>query len=175
MVGKGPGEMGRGGMITKLAAARIAARSGAHTVIVNGQLNNVLAAVTAGDNVGTLLVASMTPLDARKRWIAGQLKVKGELELDAGAVRALRHRGVSLLAVGTVAVRGRFSRGDVVRCVDGQRTSVAQGLVNYSSEEIAKLLGVGSDDIAERLGYCAEPELVHRDNLVVLTAAGGQS
>jgi glutamate 5-kinase len=125
--------------------------------------------VLEGADVGTLLFASMNPLDARKRWIAGQLKVKGELELDPGAVDALRRRGVSLLPVGVSAVRGRFVRGDVVRCVDADGLSIAQGLVNYSSEEAARLLKAGSDEIVERLGYAAEPELVHRDNLVLLS------
>lgn len=171
MVGTGSAGLGRGGMVTKLAAARIAARAGAHTVIANGHVVDVLGRLLAGDGIGTLLVASMTPLDARKRWIAGQLRVKGEVELDAGAVAALQRSGVSLLSVGVVAVRGGFSRGDVVRCVDASRRPVAQGLVNYSSVETAKLLGANSEDISARLGYSAEPELMHRDNLVMLTAA----
>ena len=171
MVGKGSGALGRGGMVTKLAAARIAARSGAHTVIANGQSEGVLRSVLGGSASGTLLVASMTPMDARKRWIAGQLKVKGEVELDVGAVAALQRRGVSLLPVGAIAVKGQFSRGDVVCCVASDGKAVAQGLVNYSSEETEKLLGASSEDIASRLGYSAEPELIHRDNLVVLTAA----
>ncbi|MFP6817327.1 MAG: glutamate 5-kinase [Pseudomonadales bacterium] len=170
MAGNDPGLMGRGGMVTKLAAARIAARAGAHTVIANGRTEDVLGCLFAGDAIGTLLVASMTPLDARKRWIAGQLKVKGEVELDAGAVAALQRSGVSLLPVGVVAVRGEFSRGDVVCCVDAEHNAVAQGLVNYSSAETAKLLAANSDEISERIGYSAEPELIHRDNLVVLSA-----
>ncbi len=171
MAGSTVGSLGRGGMVTKIKAARIAARSGAHTVITSGRTEDVLGRVLAGADVGTLLNASMNPLDARKRWIAGQLKVKGELELDPGAVDALRSRGVSLLPVGVAAVRGRFARGDVVRCVDAAGLAIAQGLVNYNSEEAARLVGAGSDEIAERLGYSAEPELVHRDNLVLL--AGG--
>ena len=174
MVGKGAGALGRGGMFTKLAAARIAARAGAHTVIANGQSANVLGNVLGGERVGTLLVASTTPLDARKRWIAGQLKVKGEVQLDAGAVNALQRRGVSLLPVGAVAVRGRFSRGDMVCCVGADGSVVAQGLVNYGSDEVAKLLGASSGDIAAHLGYSAEPELIHRDNLVVLTARSSE-
>jgi glutamate 5-kinase len=174
MASQGVGALGRGGMVTKLAAARIAARSGAHTVIANGHSADVLGRVLAGDGVGTLLVASMTPMDARKRWIAGQLKVKGEVELDAGAVTALQRRGVSLLPVGVVAVRGTFSRGDVVCCMDANGRPIAQGLVNYDSEETAKLLGASSEEIAARLGYSAEPELMHRDNLVMLSAAVGR-
>ncbi len=168
MVAGGPGDMGRGGMLTKLKAARIAARSGADTVIAGGRAPGVLGRVLAGDGVGTLLTASILPLDARKRWIAGQLRAKGELVLDAGAVAAVTQRGVSLLPVGVVAVRGRFDRGDVVRCLDAGDEVVAQGLVNYSSAEAERLIGAASSEIAERLGFSLEPELVHRDNLVVL-------
>lgn len=169
MAGSTVSSLGRGGMVTKIKAARIAARSGAHTVITSGRTKDVLNRVVAGAEVGTLLFASMSPLDARKRWIAGQLKVKGELELDPGAVDAIRRRGVSLLPVGVSAVRGRFVRGDVVRCVDGDGAAIAQGLVNYSSDEANRLVRAGSDEIADRLGYAAEPELVHRDNLVLLS------
>ena len=168
MVGEGAGALGRGGMVTKLKAARIAARSGAGTVIAGGRNPGVLGRILAGEDVGTLLSASILPLDARKRWIAGQLRPKGELVLDEGAARAVLSRGVSLLPVGVTAVRGHFSRGDVVRCVDGGGRLVGQGLVNYSSDEAARLAGAASSEIGERLGYRLEPELVHRDNLVVL-------
>ncbi|MFW6094303.1 MAG: glutamate 5-kinase [Pseudomonadota bacterium] len=171
MVGEGPGELGRGGMVTKLKAARIAARSGADTVIAGGQQPAVLARILAGEAVGTMLSASILPLDARKRWIAGQLRAKGDLVLDAGAVEAITSRGVSLLPVGVVAVRGRFDRGDVVRCLDSRGRVVAQGLVNYASEEAERLAGAASADIGKRLGYSLEPELVHRDNLAVLAGA----
>jgi glutamate 5-kinase len=171
MVGGGPGELGRGGMVTKLKAARIAARSGADTVIAGGRQPDVLQRIFAGDAVGTLLTASILPLDARKRWIAGQLRAKGDLVLDAGAVQAVCSRGVSLLPVGVVAVRGRFARGDVVRCLDAEGQVVGQGLVNYSSDEAERLKGAVSSEIAARLGFSLEPELVHRDNLVVLRGA----
>jgi glutamate 5-kinase len=171
MVGEGVGLLGRGGMVTKLRAARIAARSGAHTVIAGGRRPGVLAQVLGGDSVGTLLSASVLPLDARKRWIAGQLKPRGDLVLDDGAVRALLTRGVSLLPVGVVGVRGQFSRGDVVRCVAGDGRLIAQGLANYSSAETGKLVGASTSEIAERLGFSLEPELVHRDNLVMMATA----
>ncbi|MBX3706425.1 MAG: glutamate 5-kinase [Pseudomonadales bacterium] len=171
MIGEGAGLLGRGGMSTKVRAARIAARSGAHTVIAGGERPQVLTSILAGERVGTLLCASVLPLDARKRWIAGQLKPKGELVLDDGAVRAVTSRGVSLLPVGVTAVRGTFARGDVVRCVDAGGAPIAQGLVNYSSEEAVRLAGVTSAEIHVRLGYALEPELVHRDNLVVLAPA----
>ena len=167
----GSGRLGRGGMITKLKAARLAARSGANTVIADGRTPDVLTRIVAGESLGTLLAADLSPLDARKRWIAGQLKAAGDLELDAGAVAALTHKGVSLLAVGVVSVSGEFSRGDLVRCVDSQGALVAQGLSNYSSAETQKVLGVASQDIANRLGYSFEPELIHRDNLVLLKDA----
>jgi glutamate 5-kinase len=167
MVG-GSGALGRGGMITKLKAARLAARSGAHTVIANGSDPRILRRILDGETVGTLLAASVSPLDARKRWIAGQQRVKGRLTLDAGAVNALKNRGVSLLPVGVVAVDGEFSRGEVVACQDQEGFVIAQGLTNYSSDETRKMLGVGSGEIGERLGYSLEPEIIHRDNLVVL-------
>ena len=165
------GQLGRGGMVTKLKAARIAARSGAHTVIAGGREADVLTRIFAGEAVGTLLTASILPLDARKRWIAGQLRVRGDLVLDAGAVEAVSTRGVSLLPVGVVAVRGRFVRGDVVRCLDAEGQVIGQGLVNYSSEEAQRLIGAASSEIGKRLGFVLEPELVHRDNLVVLKSA----
>jgi glutamate 5-kinase len=168
MVGEGIGALGRGGMVTKLKAARIAARSGAHTIIAGGREPRILTRLFEGELLGTLLTASVTPLDARKRWIAGHLRAKGDLVLDAGAVEAVTHRGVSLLPVGVVAVRGTFRRGDVVRCIDGDGRVVGQGLVNYSSDEAARLMGAASAEIDARLGYRLEPELVHRDNLVVL-------
>jgi glutamate 5-kinase len=166
-----PGQLGRGGMVTKLKAARIAARSGAHTVIAGGREPDVLTRIFAGEAVGTLLTASILPLDARKRWIAGQLRARGDLVLDAGAVEAVSTRGVSLLPVGVVAVRGRFVRGDVVRCLDADGQVIGQGLVNYSSEEAQRLIGAASSEIGKRLGFVLEPELVHRDNLVVLKSA----
>jgi len=168
MAGKVAGRLGRGGMITKIGAARLAARSGASTVIADGREPAVFGRVRAGDNVGTLLVADVEPLVARKRWIAGQLRTRGELTLDAGAVRVLRSQGRSLLPVGVTASRGQYARGDVVLCLDPDGNAVAKGLVNYSSAETERILGCTSVEISERLGYVEEPELVHRDNLVIL-------
>ncbi len=164
----GSGEMGRGGMVTKLRAARLAARSGAHTVIASGLVADSLLDAVDGADIGTLLVADMTPMTARKRWIAGQLRARGDLQLDAGAARAVKDRGVSLLAVGVQAVSGQFHRGDVVRILDPDGVVVAQGLSNYSSEDVARLKGVRSEDFAEHIAYVGEPELVHRDNLVLM-------
>ena len=166
--GAGPGgKLGRGGMLTKVAAARTAARSGAHTVIADGRRTGVLQRVFSGVSEGTCLAAGVAPLVARKRWIAGQRRPKGVLVLDAGAAEAVRRRGVSLLPVGVVAVRGDFRRGELVRCVTEQDEVIAQGLVNYAASDAAKILGVASSRISARLGYVLEPEMVHRDNLVV--------
>ena len=164
----GGGVLGRGGMVTKLAAARLAARSGTHTVIARGSLDGVLLALSKGANIGTVLAADVEPLASRKRWIAGQLIAKGEIALDAGAVEAVRNRGVSVLAVGAVRATGEFKRGDMVRVTDVAGAEVAKGLVNYSGGEVRLLLGAGSDRIEARLGYVDEPELIHRDNLAVL-------
>ena len=168
MAGKGAGTVGVGGMATKIGAARVASRSGARTLIANGAAVDVLVKLRAGDNVGTLLAPDVEVLLARKRWIAGQLKTKGELVLDAGAVKVLRHGGKSLLAVGVTATRGKFARGEVVLCLDPESGAVAKGLVNYSSDETEKILGCATRDIEGRLGFVREPELMHRDNLVLL-------
>ena len=129
LAGGSNGTLGRGGMVTKLQAARLAARSGCNTVIAGGRNQNILHQVAAGENVGTLLSASQKPLAARKQWLAGQLQVKGKLFLDAGAVDVLTQRGRSLLAVGVTAVEGIFTRGDLVSCVDSNGVEVARGLV----------------------------------------------
>jgi len=168
MAGTVAGSVGVGGMATKVGAARVAARSGARTIIANGATVDVLLRLRGGEAVGTLLAPDVEVLLARKRWIAGQLKTKGELVLDAGAVEVLRHGGKSLLAVGVTAARGTFARGDVVLCVDPDSGAVAKGLVNYASDETQKILGCATRDIEGRLGYVREPELMHRDNLVLL-------
>jgi glutamate 5-kinase len=163
------GALGRGGMVTKVGAARLAARSGAHTVIASGRQPDVLAGVLAGHDVGTWLQADLKPLAARKRWLAGQLQTRGELVIDAGAARVLRESGRSLLPVGVRAVRGDFRRGELVACVDEAGAEVARGLVNYNADEAERLVGVSSERLASVLGYVAEPEMIHRDNLVVVT------
>lgn len=159
--------LGRGGMLTKLSAARLAARSGTSTVIASGREPDVLHRVLQGEELGTLLVPQREPVAARKQWLAGQLKVEGSLELDAGAVEVLRNSGRSLLAVGISASNGIYERGDVVACVDSSGKEIARGLVNYNSQEIAKILGVASNRIEELLGYAGEPAIIHRDNMVL--------
>ena len=161
------GALGRGGMLTKLRAARLAARSGAATVIAYGREANVLSSVLAGESVGTLLSAEQAAQAARKQWLAGHLQLCGQLVLDDGAVKVLKESGRSLLPVGVTGVSGHFRRGDVVACVDRNGTEVARGLVNYSAEEAQKIKGLPSKELEAVLGYVDEPELIHRDNLVL--------
>lgn len=168
LAGGSAGNLGRGGMITKLRAARLAARSGAATVIASGREADVLNRLRVGENLGTLLEAAQEPIAARKQWLAGQLQVRGRLTLDDGAVAVLRQQGRSLLPVGVKAVSGRFTRGELVSCCDIDGREVARGLVNYSSDETAKILGQSSSRIAEILGYRDDDELIHRDNLVLV-------
>ncbi|MEW8013351.1 MAG: glutamate 5-kinase [Candidatus Sedimenticola endophacoides] len=160
--------LGRGGMLTKVRAARLAARSGAATVIAPGRGDEVLRRIARGERVGTLLTPVDQPEAARKRWLAGHLKVQGSLELDAGAVRVLRDSGRSLLAVGVRAVHGNFKRGEVVSCIDPEGREVARGLVNYGHKEAELIRGHSSREIESVLGYVDEEELIHRDNLVLV-------
>ncbi len=160
--------LGMGGMITKLRAARLAARSGTPTVIAAGNEPNVLDRIASGENVGTLLLPNQQPQAARKQWLAGHLQVHGRLELDSGAVRVLREEGRSLLPVGVRAVNGYFVRGEVVSCVDKDGREVARGLVNYGAEEVRRIMGQPSRRIGEILGYVDDEELIHRDNLVLV-------
>ena len=167
IVGGSSGTLGRGGMITKLQAARLAARSGCSTIIVGGRNANILHQVATGDEVGTLLSAGQKPLAARKQWLAGHLQVKGQLVLDAGAVKVLTQQGRSLLAVGVRQVVGTFTRGDLVSCVNADGLEIARGLVNYNANEAVRILGQSTESIAGILGYREDDELIHRDNLVI--------
>ncbi|KEA64518.1 Glutamate 5-kinase [Marinobacterium lacunae] len=163
----GGGKLGRGGMATKVRAARLAARSGAQTVIASGRESDVLMRLFAGEDIGTLLVPEKEPVAARKQWIAGHLQARGTLTLDAGAVRALVSGGKSLLPAGVKAVSGDFSRGEMVLMLDEAGAIVARGLVNYGVEDARRIIGFASSEIVDRLGFVGEPELVHRDNLVL--------
>jgi glutamate 5-kinase len=164
----GSGALGRGGMRSKLLAAEKAARSGASTVIASGREANVIARVLDGEPVGTHLQAAQGRVAARKQWLAGQLRATGKLRLDAGAVKVIREGGKSLLPVGVKAIEGAFTRGEIVSCLDPEGREVARGLVNYSSEEAIRIIGKASDKIESILGYIDEPELIHRDNMVIL-------
>ena len=168
MAGVGFGHFGRGGMQTKLRAAKLAARSGAATVIAYGRQQDVLQRLRAGEEIGTLLTSAQPPDAARKRWIAGQLQARGRLVLDAGAAHVLRESGRSLLAVGVKDVHGDFARGEMVVCVDEQGREFARGLVNYSAAEARRIKGRPSSEIEQILGYVDDEELVHRDNLVLI-------
>jgi glutamate 5-kinase len=167
MAGSG-GTLGRGGMRTKITAAQRAARSGAATLIASGRAENVLLEIAKGTELGTLLSPKTEKLAARKQWLAGHLIVRGNLQLDEGASRALSDSGVSLLAVGVTRVNGNFNRGDIVSCLSPTGREVARGLVNYSADEARKIMGKTSNEIENTLGYVDEPELIHRDNLVLL-------
>ncbi len=158
--------VGRGGMVTKLSAAQIASRSGAHTVIASGREPGVLPRLWEGDELGTLLLAKMR-VTSRKQWVAGQMKLAGHVVIDEGAAKVLQSSGRSLLPVGVVAVEGDFTRGALIACIDQNGKEIARGLSNYSTDEVEKIKGVSSEKIAELLGYGGESELIHRDNLVL--------
>lgn len=162
------GSLGRGGMVTKVRAARLAARSGTQTIIVGGRLDDVIIRLAAGESLGTLLATDQRPQAARKLWLAGQLQCRGELLLDDGAVRVLQQSGRSLLPVGVKAVKGRFTRGDLVSCRNSEGREIARGLVNYSDQEVEKIKGESSGKIKTLLGYSNEQEIIHRDNLVLV-------
>ena len=168
MAGGAGSSIGTGGMLTKILAAKRAARSGAHTVICSGHEDNVLLRLAAGEAIGSLLIARQAPLDARRQWLADHLQLRGGLVLDAGAVKALREDGKSLLPVGIQAVTGNFERGEVVALMDSEGHEIARGLANYSASEARRIQGKPSSAIEAALGYMDEAELVHRDNLVVL-------
>ncbi len=162
------GALGRGGMRTKVSAAQRAARAGADTLIAAGSETDVLLRIARGEALGSLLLASAEPITARKQWLANQLRLSGTLQLDAGASQALLRSGVSLLAVGVSAVSGDFKRGELVSCINAEGQEIARGLVNYSAAEAEKIKGLASDKIEAALGYIDEPELIHRDNLVLI-------
>ena len=165
--GSGSG-IGKGGMLTKILAARRAARSGAHTVIASGREPDVMLRLAAGECIGTELRAATPVLSARKQWMADHLRLRGRLILDDGAVRALLIEGKSLLPVGVSRVEGVFAQGDVVACLDSSGKECARGLVNYSSSDARRIMGQPSSKIETILGHVSETELMHRDNLIVL-------
>ncbi len=168
MCGGAGSALGRGGMLTKVLAARRAARSGASTIIASGREPEVLLRLASGEAVGTALVAAPVTLAARKQWLADHVQLAGRLRLDAGAVKALARDGKSLLPIGVVSVEGSFDRGEVVGCYAPDGVEVARGLVNYGSQDTARIVRKASSEIESILGYVDEPELIHRDNLVLL-------
>lgn len=168
MAGGAGSNIGRGGMLTKILAAKRAARSGAHTIIVSGREPEVLQRLAQGESIGTQLKAETLTLAARKQWLADHLQVGGKVMLDAGAVKALRVDGKSLLPIGVTGASGMFERGEVITITDSDGRDVARGLANYSADETRKIMRRPSAEIEAILGYVDEPELVHRDNLVLL-------
>ena len=167
MAGSTAGSLGRGGMTTKLRAAKLAARSGTNCLIANGREQKIISRLVQGNDLGTLLVAGTSPVGARKQWLAGQLQVKGALILDDGAAKVLCEAGRSLLPVGIAGIEGEFSRGELVSCKSSDGRELARGLVNYSFAEARKICGKPSAEIASILGYCEDEEMIHRDNLVL--------
>lgn len=166
MAGGAGSSVGTGGMLTKILAAKRAARSGAHTIIASGREPQILSRLAAGEAIGSHLFASQTRLAARKQWLADHLQVSGRLILDAGAAQAIEQSHASVLAVGVIAVEGEFLRGEVLACCNEHGQEIARGLVNYSADEARKIMRHASSDIENILGYRAEDELMHRDNMV---------
>ncbi|NCS65179.1 MAG: glutamate 5-kinase [Hydrogenophilales bacterium CG03_land_8_20_14_0_80_62_28] len=168
MAGATGSAIGTGGMLTKVLAAKRAARSGAHTVIASGREDRVLERLAQGEPIGSQLTARQATLAARQQWLADHLQVAGRLILDAGAAHALAEQGKSLLPIGVIEVIGEFQRGEVVGCIDRSGRDIARGLINYSADEARRIVGKPSSEIAAILGYADEPELIHRDNLALL-------
>ncbi len=168
VAGESRSGLGRGGMFTKIRAARLAARSGAATIIAPGAEKNIISRILSGQTLGTHLKPNIAPLAARKQWLAGQLQIKGSLTLDDGAVNILTNAGKSLLAVGVRSVTGEFQRGDLVSCLSKEGKEIARGLINYGSTDSGKIIGKASSEFQALLGYADDDELIHRDNLVLI-------
>ncbi len=166
MAGGAGSQYGKGGMITKVIAAKRAASSGAHTVIASGREPNIMPRLASGEPVGTLLVSQMPPLNARKQWLADHLQLSGKLILDTGAVKALAE-GKSLLPIGVTEIQGEFERGAAVACLSPEGREIARGLTNYGSSDARRIVRHASSEIEPILGYIDEPELIHRDNLIL--------
>ena len=164
----GAGIFGRGGMATKVSAAKLASRSGTSTLIASGNEKDVIQRLFSAEDLGTLLYAEQSPIAARKQWLAGHLQIHGQLILDNGAVKKLCDSGSSLLAVGVQDVKGDFTRGEIVSCVTIEGKEIARGLVNYDAVDVKKIKGQPSKEIESILGYVDDAELIHRDNLVLV-------
>lgn len=167
MAGGAGSLIGKGGMLTKVLAARRAASAGAHTIVASGRESKVLQRLAGGEMIGTSFIANTAKLTARKQWIADQLQLRGALVLDAGALKALLRDGKSLLPIGVSEVQGDFARGDVVACLSQAGSEVGRGLINYASSETRRIIGKPSSEIESLLGFVEEPELIHRSNLVI--------
>jgi glutamate 5-kinase len=163
------GGLSKGGMASKLEAARLATTGGENVIIASGRTPDILPRIVAGESVGTLFLAQGQTVTARKRWIGLTVKPRGRLMLDAGARTAIERKGRSLLAAGVVDVEGTFNKGDVVALRGPDGAEFARGLTNYSAEDVARIKGLKTGQIADLLGYCPYDELIHRDNMVVTT------
>ncbi|MEN9773283.1 MAG: gamma-glutamate kinase [Pseudomonadota bacterium] len=161
----------RGGMITKVLAARRAASAGAHTVVASGRAERVLQRLAAGESVGTQFIAALPRLAARKQWLADHLQLRGAVRVDEGALQALRAAGSSLLPIGVTQVSGEFERGEAIAIVDAAGHEIGRGLVNYSATETRRIMRRPSSEIESLLGFSEAPELIHRDNLVLHSGA----
>ncbi|MCS6765832.1 MAG: glutamate 5-kinase [Candidatus Protistobacter heckmanni] len=168
MAGGAGSSIGKGGMLTKILAAKRAAMSRAHTVIASGREPQVLLRLAQGEDIGTRLIAQTQVLSARKQWMADHLQLRGHVVVDAGAAAKVAGEGKSLLPIGVVEVQGRFGRGEIIACVDADGRELARGITNYSSSDTRLIARKPSSEIAAILGYANGPELIHRDNLVVL-------
>lgn len=168
MAGGTGSTIGRGGMVTKIQAARRAARSGADTIIASGHVKDVLLRLVNGEAIGTRLVAGTNPIAAKKQWLADHLRIAGQIHVDSGAAKAIQTGGKSLLPIGVTGVSGEFERGAIVSCISPSGMEIARGLINYSAAESRQIMGKASESIGGILGYVDEDELIHRDNLVVL-------
>lgn len=166
MAGGAGSSIGKGGMQTKVLAAKRAARSGASTVIASGRIDNVLVRLAEGEAIGTLLKTDRKPMSARGQWMADHLQLKGTLVIDDGAADAVR-KGKSLLPVGVKDVRGDFLRGEIIQAIDLNGNEVCRGLINYGSDDTRRIMGLHSDEVLEELGYLEQRELIHQDNMVV--------
>lgn len=171
MAGGSGSNIGTGGMLTKVLAAKRAANSGGHTVIASGRESNVLLRLAQGEQIGTELRALLPVRSARQRWLANHLRLRGRITLDNGAVHAVTQDHKSLLAIGVNAVEGEFERGDVVACVDQHGVECGRGLINYSSADTRRIMRHPSSQIVDILGTMSDPELMHRDNMVFVRAA----
>ncbi|HLS50710.1 MAG TPA: PUA domain-containing protein, partial [Burkholderiaceae bacterium] len=169
MAGASGSAVGTGGMLTKVLAAKRAANSGGHTLIASGQQSNVLYRLATGEAIGTELRAQLPARSARERWLANHLRLRGRLTLDSGAIKAVTDGHKSLLPIGVVKVSGDFERGDVVAFTDENGHEYGRGLINYSANDTRRIIGHPSHRIADILGSMSDPELMHRDNMMVLS------
>jgi len=167
LMATGSGALGRGGMVTKIRAAKLAARSGTNTNIASGMENNIITRLFEGENLGTLLMADQEPLNARKQWLSGHLQTKGTLMINEGAYNAIK-KHESLFSIGIISASGTFQRGEVVSLANESGRIFARGLINLDIQDMKKVVGVATNDLSKTLGYACDDEVIHCDNLVIV-------